>query len=392
MRELSPIRADVEEGFIVLAPDDAQFGEETYRLRITDELIDMLTAPSQPDVATSESREGEEYRLPDTDGELAEVLSDDMIVDVDEVEDDDAPQEEPEQSRPAPPRRLFSAGPLPDVDEPVTVDIEDSPEPVDTDNLIDDDSQPEAPAEPAFAAIDTPEPEPEPEPEVAPEPIVQAVPKPKYVLSPREIQDRIRSGATTEELVEETGMQYKRVDAFAHPVLADRARIAEQARSSHPQRADGPTKLTLWEVLATAFAARDLDLHEATWDSRRDATGQWIISVTWAEDGHLNVAEWSYHQESQTKASTLARNSAAADLMDPNPRAIRGGLSAVSSDATLPIPVIPEPVETEEYEEDEMEGVAFDPDDEGERPRKKTVMPSWEDVLLGVRVRPNDRK
>lgn len=387
MRELSPIRADVEEGFIVLAPDDAQAGVETYRLRITDELIDMLTAPSQADVATPESRADDEYRLPDSsDADVVEVLSDDAVVDVVEVEDDEkTPQEEPAQSRTAPPRRLFAAAPLPDEDVPATVDIDDSPEPAE--------EPAEAPVEERAAAPKPePVPEPEPEPKATPEPVVQAVPKPKYVLSPREIQDRIRAGATTEELVEETGMQYKRVDAFAYPVLADRARIAEQARASHPQRADGPTKLTLWEVLATAFAARDLDLTEATWDSRRDATGQWIISVTWTEDGHSNVAEWSYHQESQTKASTLARNSAAADLMDPNPRAIRGGLSAVSSDATLPIPVVPTHGETEEYEEDEMEGVAFDPDDEDERPRKKTVMPSWEDVLLGVRVRPNDRK
>ena len=79
------------------------------------------------------------------------------------------------------------------------------------------------------------------------------------VLRPREIQDRVRAGASVDELVELTGMPARRIEPFAHPVLAERARIAELGRQSRPRRADGPAQLTLWEILATAFAARGLD-------------------------------------------------------------------------------------------------------------------------------------
>ncbi|MDU4703843.1 MAG: septation protein SepH, partial [Corynebacterium sp.] len=111
----------------------------------------------------------------------------------------------------------------------------------------------------------------------APKPVLE---EPRVVLSPREIQDRIRSGQTVEELIEYSGMQPRKIESFAYPVLAERARIAELGKQSKPRRIDGPAKLSLWEILATAFAARGQELADASWDAYRDPSGQWIVTVT----------------------------------------------------------------------------------------------------------------
>ena len=45
-------------------------------------------------------------------------------------------------------------------------------------------------------------------------------------LSPREIQTRLRSGATLAEVAAEAGVDEARLEGFAKPVLAEREHIA----------------------------------------------------------------------------------------------------------------------------------------------------------------------
>ena len=60
------------------------------------------------------------------------------------------------------------------------------------------------------------------------------------MLRPKEIQSRIRAGASVEQLAESAGVDIARVERFAHPVLLERARAAELATAAHPVLADGP--------------------------------------------------------------------------------------------------------------------------------------------------------
>lgn len=198
-------------------------------------------------------------------------------------------------------------------------------------------------------------------------------------LRPRQIQDRVRAGASIQDIMDETGMERRHVEPFAWPVLGERHRIAELGRASHPQRSDGPAPLTLAEVVATAFAARDLDPEDARWDARRDPAGQWIVSVAWSVGMSDNVAEWSFHPASAGESTSVSRNTLAAELVDPDyARATPFGARRDEA--------------ADEPEDDEVpeEFLRHPDDDTQRRRRRKTVMPSWEDVLLGVR--PTDRK
>lgn len=240
----------------------------------------------------------------------------------------------------------------------------------------------------------------------APKPVLE---EPRVVLSPREIQDRIRSGQTVEELIEYSGMQPRKIESFAYPVLAERARIAELGKQSKPRRIDGPAKLSLWEILATAFAARGQELADASWDAYRDPSGQWIVTVTWNVGHTTNVAEWSYQAEGLS-ALTIARNELAAELIDPDfarrnrdlaPQANRAADTADTSEMPAAWQSSAEPQRGRGEQDVPSQSDAADddineaeflqhPDAEQPKRKKKTVMPSWEDVLLGVR--PNGPK
>lgn len=140
---------------------------------------------------------------------------------------------------------------------------------------------------------------------------------PTVVLTPREIQARIRGGESIEDLARASGMSQGKIEPFAHPILAERERMTTVARQSHPVRQDGPSTLTLDDVLATAFTARGMDLSEATWDAYRNDARLWIITLTWTSGMSDVTAEWSYHSDGLS-ATTVARNEAATELVDPD--------------------------------------------------------------------------
>ncbi|WJZ02023.1 septation protein SepH [Corynebacterium freiburgense] len=249
----------------------------------------------------------------------------------------------------------------------------------------------------------TPEPVEEPDDSPPPEPPIEQIPVPQQdpeqhrsgplTMRPREIQERIRGGASISEIAEAIGVRESRIEPFAHPILLERSRMAELAKRALPVRDDGPASLTLWEILATAFAAREIDLTTSKWDSYRDASGQWVVRVSWQSGISENTAEWSYHPKGTAASPTVvARNASAADLIDPQfsrpVRSLPHFDVPTTNEQTAPIPIV--------NEEPQQHGDGILESDEKIRPqpaktpepkrRRKAVTPHWEDVLLGVRT------
>ena len=77
-------------------------------------------------------------------------------------------------------------------------------------------------------------------------------------LSPREIQARIRAGATTQEVADSAGLPVERVRRYEGPVLAEREHVAEQARGTRVGRDVGAP--TLGDLVTDRLAARGVDL------------------------------------------------------------------------------------------------------------------------------------
>ena len=90
------------------------------------------------------------------------------------------------------------------------------------------------------------------------------------MLRPKDIQAKIRAGASVEQIASAAGVDIDRVERFANPVLLERARAAELATAAHPVLADGPSVLTLLETVTSALVARGLDPEATNWDAWRN--------------------------------------------------------------------------------------------------------------------------
>ncbi len=137
-------------------------------------------------------------------------------------------------------------------------------------------------------------------------------------MRPREIQARIRGGASVEQVAESAGIPEQRVERYAYPVLLERTQTAEKAQRAHPVREDGPDVQTLGEVVAHTFGMRGHDYSETTWDSWRGEDGKWVVQLRWHAGRSENEANWVFHPGAHG-GTVSALDDHAADLLDPSP-------------------------------------------------------------------------
>ncbi|WP_280424674.1 septation protein SepH [Nocardia carnea] len=164
-------------------------------------------------------------------------------------------------------------------------------------------------------------------------------------MRPRDIQARIRAGASVEQVTQESGMPLSRVERFAYPVLLERARAAELAQKAHPIRPDGPAVEILIDVVTAAFTARGHTLDNAEWDAWKDEKGFWVAQLQWQNGRSEIAAHWRYQPDAHG-GSVSPLDDPATDLIDPDfGRALRGLASILPVEAETP--AAPEPVVAE---------------------------------------------
>ncbi len=117
-------------------------------------------------------------------------------------------------------------------------------------------------------------------------------------LSPREIQARIRAGATTQEVADDAGLPVERVRRYEGPVLAEREHVAEQARGTRVGRDVGAP--TLGDLVTDRLAARGVDLASLAWDAARDASGPWVVLARFAVGDTQHEARWTFDPAKRT--------------------------------------------------------------------------------------------
>ncbi|AHH93973.1 septation protein SepH [Kutzneria viridogrisea] len=248
-------------------------------------------------------------------------------------------------------------------------------------------------------------------------------------MRPREIQARIRAGESVEQVATAAGLPVHRVERFAYPVLLERSRTAELAQRAHPIREDGPDVQTLGEIIAHSFGLRGQDYSCGEWDSWRGEDGKWIIQLHWQAGRSDNRAHWAFHPGAHGGTVT-AIDDHAIDLLDPSPsrplRTVRPvtelarqalelehtDLGQHPADHAVPAaePQVAEPSPEPPAAKQEQPPAPEITDPEPEQPpapaaqapqpeqhsrkaeapprrgkKNHPIVPSWEDVLLGVR-------
>lgn len=209
------------------------------------------------------------------------------------------------------------------------------------------------------------------------------------VLRPRDIQSKIRAGASVEQVANAAGMPIERVERFAHPVLLERSRAAELATAAHPVLPDGPSVLTLLETISTALVARGLDPDATTWDAWRNEDGRWTVQLAWQAGRSDNVAHFRFSPGAHG-GTVSAFDEAACELIDPDfARPLRPVAPLAQLDFDEPVTPAPKPAPTPAAAAPEPEPTPEpEPEPKPVRTRKakaKPTVPAWEDVLLGVR-------
>ncbi|GHH80706.1 DNA-binding protein [Kitasatospora indigofera] len=113
-------------------------------------------------------------------------------------------------------------------------------------------------------------------------------------LRPRDIQARIRAGASAEEVAQAAGISVDRVRRFEGPVLAERAFMAERARKTAIRRHGESTGPQLGEAVAERLALRGAEKDTERWDSWRRDDGTWEVILGYRADGEGRTASWTY--------------------------------------------------------------------------------------------------
>ncbi|GAB3540119.1 septation protein SepH [Arthrobacter tecti] len=131
-------------------------------------------------------------------------------------------------------------------------------------------------------------------------------------LTPRDIQARIRSGATAQEIVDETGVDLEHVRRYEGPVRAERDYMAQLARRvevaspvpSHDgyRSAFGDNPAQLEDMVRFRLQAFGVDPDAVEWDAWRKPDGLWTVVVRFglpsgstASVGEEPPAQWTFN-------------------------------------------------------------------------------------------------
>lgn len=266
-------------------------------------------------------------------------------------------------------------------------------------------------------------------------------------ITPREIQIRVRGGEKPEDIAETYGAALDWVLRFAGPVLDERDRVADEARRARARRSTTDGQPVIFgEAVDARFAAHGIDPGTVRWDARRRDDGHWVVSARWIGGDADRVAEWTFQLSSRMVAPL---DDTAADLLSDRPirplhPAPEPALSAAAAPPLAPgvvafpamaeartgeLPRVEEVFDQEKYADHDPEpdppaasldlfdtalaeepplplpiegrqakprrrvrltdlGVGARADSDEERAARAHV-PSWDDILLGVR-RKND--
>ncbi|MGY1705543.1 septation protein SepH [Geodermatophilus sp. SYSU D00697] len=242
-------------------------------------------------------------------------------------------------------------------------------------------------------------------------------------LPPRVIQARIRAGETPEQVAQASGIRVERIMRFAHPVLQERERVAEQARDARVRLSDGTPAVPLQQFMSERLRLLGADLDAVRWDAFRASDGTWQVTAAWQAGAKSGLTRWAY----DTAARTVTPVDAATTDFAEGTRLVRvvpdvpaertapghrsrpvavvpddDGVAAPASsrlasdedaDDEHVRPVLPQDSRTGERRTDPE----FDDDiaehdtvvlgrpggDEDEDPRAR--IPAWEDIVFGVR-------
>jgi len=233
-------------------------------------------------------------------------------------------------------------------------------------------------------------------------------------LPPRVIQSRIRAGETPEQVAASSGTRVERIMRFAHPVLQERERVADQAREARVRLSDGGPSVPLQQFMVERLRLIDTDIEAVDWDAFRGDEGAWVVTGAWRAGAKSGTTRWRFDLPSRTVTPTDAATTDFAEgtrlvrvVPEVAPAARNRPVQVVRAPEPAPPPPVPVDVPADEHVRD-VHAPDGSPDDgdmatlldevadhdtvvlgrtgvEGEDEDPRARIPAWEDIVFGVR-------
>ena len=227
-------------------------------------------------------------------------------------------------------------------------------------------------------------------------------------LSPRAIQSRIRAGQTPEQVAADSGTPVDRIMRFAHPVLQERERVAEQAREARVRLSEGTLTVNLHQFMAERVRMIGTDPHAVAYDAYRGDDGTWLVTGSWRSGPEQGTTCWAFDPAGRTvtpsdaatmdfaegtrlvrvvpevphQPPTPPRGRPVAVLRDEDsPDPAPAPPAVASEDAPAPAPAVADERYLDEVAEHDTVVLGRSEDDDDPR----VHIPAWEDIVFGVR-------
>ena len=131
---------------------------------------------------------------------------------------------------------------------------------------------------------------------------------------------RVRAGESPAEVAASIGTSVERVMRFAGPVMDERSRIAGESRRARARRSnrDGADSAVVQfgEAVDARFAAHGITATDVSWDARRREDGEWLVTAEWMGGEGTHSAEWLFHRGTRTVTPI---DETAGDLLSDRP-------------------------------------------------------------------------
>ncbi len=123
------------------------------------------------------------------------------------------------------------------------------------------------------------------------------IPGDMAALSPRDIQARIRSGESADDVARIANVPVDRVLRYAGPVLQERAMLAQHARRTRLRTSDRGASLA--EVVDARLSRHGVDAEKVSWDAYRKDDGIWRVLAIWPSGKATAQATWELDKARQ---------------------------------------------------------------------------------------------
>lgn len=115
-------------------------------------------------------------------------------------------------------------------------------------------------------------------------------------ITPREIQEEIRNGATIEQLIKESGAPFEFIEKFAAPVIAELEHIVSSALSVRltiaGDRYNDSTQIEFGEIIGARLVTSGAT--GISWIGRKIEPNSWHIVANYTLNGVAGSATWSF--------------------------------------------------------------------------------------------------